>query len=80
LNADPDADAELPGVFGAVELPQDWLGCPEPLGIPEANAPAAGAKARATHMATTVRARLIASSFSFGVQEGYERKARSGFP
>jgi hypothetical protein len=28
LNAEPGADAALPGVCGAVALPHDWLGCP----------------------------------------------------
>ncbi len=28
MNAEPDADAAFPGVFGAVALPQLWLGCP----------------------------------------------------
>jgi hypothetical protein len=28
LNAEPDADAELPGVSGALALPQDWFGWP----------------------------------------------------
>ena len=28
LNAEPVAEAAFPGVFGAVALPQLWLGCP----------------------------------------------------
>ncbi|MDE2184711.1 MAG: hypothetical protein KGJ78_16970 [Alphaproteobacteria bacterium] len=32
MKADPGAIAELPGVFGAVALPQLWLGCPVAFG------------------------------------------------